>query len=149
MLFYGPGNGAWLSMNNQRNGDLAKRSGVSAEVIQEAQLKAVGRVLNWRGLTVALQEREVKKAVRRTAAGAVAVSLPWVARGILYSLPSVARGTTRVGIGYRIGRFAMRGAPRALTRAVPILGWALLAWDVYTVTTRGELWGVQIWSQEG
>lgn len=147
MLFYGPGNGDWISFVNQTNGDVARRAGVPASVIQDAQLEAIGRRFNWQGLTAAYGEREVKKRARRTALAAAAASTPYVFRGILAALPSKPAGPTPVGKGYRTIRFVQRFAPRALGRLIPYVGLAFIAYDVYTVTTRGELWGVKIWTE--
>jgi len=45
-------------------------------------------------------------------------------------------------------RVLARKAPvRVLSRVVPYVGWGLAAWDVYTITMRGELWGVQIYEK--
>lgn len=45
-------------------------------------------------------------------------------------------------------RLATRGLTKLGLRAIPYIGWGLLAWDVYTVTTRGELWGVKLYTEE-
>jgi hypothetical protein len=47
-----------------------------------------------------------------------------------------------------IRRVATRGVTKLGLRVIPYVGWGLLAWDVYTVTTRGELWGVQLYTEE-
>lgn len=41
-----------------------------------------------------------------------------------------------------------RGATKLGLRALPVIGWGLLAYDVYTVSTRGELWGVKVYEEE-
>ena len=47
-----------------------------------------------------------------------------------------------------IKRVAIRAVARTPLRVIPYIGWGLLAWDVYTVTTRGELWGVKLYTEE-
>lgn len=45
-------------------------------------------------------------------------------------------------------RVVVRGLSRGAFRVIPYVGWGLLAWDVYTVSTRGELWGVKLYTEE-
>lgn len=47
-----------------------------------------------------------------------------------------------------IKRVAARGVTKVGLRVIPYVGWGLLAWDVYTVSTRGELWGVKLYTEE-
>ena len=45
-------------------------------------------------------------------------------------------------------RLVTRGVAKLGLRIIPYVGWGLLAWDVYTVSTRGELWGVKLYTEE-
>lgn len=45
-------------------------------------------------------------------------------------------------------RLAKRGIVRLGVRAIPIAGWGFLLYDIYTVSTKGELWGVSLWTEE-
>ena len=47
-----------------------------------------------------------------------------------------------------VRRLVTRGVAKAGFRIIPYVGWGLLAWDIYTVTTRGELWGVKLYTEE-
>lgn len=47
-----------------------------------------------------------------------------------------------------VKRVAKRGIVRLGIRAVPVLGWGFLLYDIYTVTFKGELWGVSLWTEE-
>lgn len=45
-------------------------------------------------------------------------------------------------------RLVKRGLVRVGARAIPVLGWGFLAYDVFTVTVHGELWGVKLYEEE-
>ena len=45
-------------------------------------------------------------------------------------------------------RLAVRGAASLGLKAIPIVGWGFLAYDIYTVAAHGELWGVKLYEEE-
>ena len=155
MMFYGPGNGGgldWVSFNNQLNGDRAAALGVPKLVIRDAQLEAVGRRFNWNGLGQALVEEKIQRRLTRSGVGVGLAVAPFLGRALVANLPNWvgagAVGSTRAVTRYGVARALTSRAPRRLfVRVVPYLGWAMLAYDIYTITFKGELWGVQLWSE--
>lgn len=155
MLFYGPGNGDtldWISFQNQVNGDRARALDVPADVIQAAQLEAVGRRFNWDGISKQLLEEKIQRHLRIRAIGYALAAAPMVGKAILARVPSsvwaAKVGSKKAVTRYAVGRALVSRAPRRLfVRVVPYVGWAMIAYDLYTVTFKGELWGVQLWSE--
>lgn len=156
VFFYGPGNGDgldWVSFNNQLNGDRARRLGVPANVIVDAQVRAVGRRFNWRGLGQAFVDEKITRRVTRSAVGIGLAVYPVAARSVIANVPSWVwagkAGSRRAVARAATVRAVVSRAPRRLfVRVVPYLGWAMLAYDLYTITFKGELWGVQLWSED-
>jgi hypothetical protein len=173
----GGGPGSWMSIQNQMMGDMAIRSGVSKTTVLTVQEFATVRKINWQAikskvasqllgprlfaladsvitarwalqfyysvsltnLTLAASKGGIKAAaaqqaiLRVTAAGGSTVA------------PTITRQAARAAIRRQIVK---RGAVKLGLRAIPYVGWGLLAWDVYTITTRGELWGVKLYTEE-
>jgi len=68
-------------------------------------------------------------------------------RAVGYS-PMISPATQAGGRRAIRRRFALRAGAKVGLRIVPVVGYALLAYDIYTITTRGELWGVKIYEEE-
>ena len=155
MLFYGPGNGDgldWVGFTNQLRGDQASRMGVPAAVIREAQIEAVGRRLNWSGIGEAFLEEKVRRRAQVSAAIYTLAGATWLTRVAIARLPSsvwaAKVGTKKAVTRYAVSRALLSRAPRRLiVRVIPYVGWAMLAYDAYTVTFKGELWGVPLWTE--
>jgi hypothetical protein len=99
--------------------------------------------VNWSALAQAYTEKQVRSRLRGYAIVSTVVGARLGARALIAALPSVAAGTTRLGAGWRVVQ-AGRVLGRVGVRAVPWIGWGLVAYDIYTLTTRGELWGVEV-----
>lgn len=147
LLFYGPGNGAWDLIQQDARIQVARAAKVPEPVILEAieqgDVEQTGGQVNWSALAQAYTEKQVRTRLRGYAIVSTVVGARLGARALLAALPSVAAGTTRIGAGWRVVQ-AGRLAGRLGLRAVPWIGWGLVAWDIYTLTTRGELWGVEV-----
>ena len=155
MLFYGPGNGDtldWVAFQNKLRGDQARRFGVPSDVIKAAQLDAVGRRFNWQGISEALVQEKIRRHLRIRAFGLALAVAPYVGRTIIANVPSslwaAKVGSKKAITRYSVSRALVSRAPRRLfVRVIPYVGWAMLAYDLYTVTFKGELWGVDLWSE--
>lgn len=155
MMFYGPGNGDgldWVSFTNQIRGDQARRLGVPADVIRDAQLEAVGRRFNWEAIGQQLLEEKIQRQLRIRAIGYALAAAPMIGQAIIARLPSsvwaAKVGSKKAVKRWAVARALTSRAPRRLfVRVIPYVGWAMVAYDVYTVTFKGELWGVQLWSE--
>lgn len=155
MLFYGPGNGDtldWVSFQNQVRGDQARQLGVPADVIRAAQMDAIGRRFNWDGISKQLLEEKIQRHLKLRAVGYALAAAPMLGKAIAARVPAsvwaAKVGTKKAVTRYGVVRALTSRAPRRLfVRVVPYLGWAMIGYDLYTVTFKGELWGVQLWSE--
>lgn len=147
MLFYGPGNGDWDLIQQDARIEVARSSNIPEpivlEAIEQAQVEQTGASVNWSALAQAYTEKQVRSRLRGYAIVSTVVGARLGARALIAALPSVAAGTTRLGAGWRVVQ-AGRVLGRVGVRAVPWIGWGLVAYDIYTLTTRGELWGVEV-----
>jgi hypothetical protein len=183
-LFHGPGGSphAWLSINNQVNGDLASRAGVPDKTILLVQETTTIRSLNWNvigrkvtsyillprlaGLTsnvllarwayLTYLSYTMDNLVIQASAGglkgrAATIGLQRAAANVGLSrqparvIDPLAQRTARRQIARRA---ALRAGTQIGLRAVPIIGYGLLAYDIYTLTAHGELMGVKIYESE-
>ncbi len=155
MLFYGPGNVSlinWQTLNLEHRNAVAANAGISNATIQRAnnQLVFIGpKNVNWRDVANAGARTYVE---RLGSSSKLFVGL---------ALTRAALGGTALALesyGYRVGsKAADRAAIRFATvfrltgrvggRLIPYVGTALIAYDVYTLTTRGEIWGVEVFEQ--
>jgi len=168
VLFYGPGNGEagihWTVFQGQYRTELALEAGVSEETIRNYLVIPLGDRgrLNFSGLTRAYAERQVKRKLKAyTAIVTLQYGVPFVNRTIAWQryksaympLDLAAKGgarkiATKEAVEFGVYRVLARKAPvRVISRVVPYVGWGLAAWDIYTITFRGELWGVQIYEK--
>lgn len=183
-LFHGPGGSshAWLSINNQVNGDLASRAGVSDKTILLVQETMTIRTIAWgvigrkvtsyillprlAGLTsnvlmarwayLTYLSYTMDNLVIQASAGglkgkAANIGLQRAAANVGLSrqparvIDPLAQRTARRQIARRT---ALRVGAQLGLRAVPIIGYGLLAYDIYTLSVHGELYGVQVWDKE-
>lgn len=184
-LFHGPGgsDAAWLSINNQTNGERARTTGVSSNTILVAQNYMTIRKLAWSNFnSIPIGQILGPLSFRLAELGLLArwIQIEYYARtmgvagmtagkysakryggiiaaqrlGLQYtqtsmSAASAAGVTSRRQARRQITkRLAKRGLVRVGIRAIPVLGWGFLAYDIYTVTFKGELWGVSLWTEE-
>jgi len=167
MLFYGPGGGDfvdWQAFQTMGMVDDALALGISEKTIRNYLVIPLGHrgQLNFHGLTRAYAERQVKRRLKAyTAILTLQYGIPfathhlaWVRYQRAYAALDVAAGGAVRRIAAKeaaeaaVFRVLARKAPvRVLSRVVPYVGWGLAAWDVYTITFRGELWGVQIYEK--
>ncbi|WP_438995708.1 hypothetical protein [Poseidonia sp.] len=167
-MFYGPGNGEaginWTVFQGQYQTELAIEAGISQETIRNYLVIPLGDRgrLNFSGLTRAYAERQVRRRIKAyTAIITLQYGVPFVTRQIAWMryqrayapLDIAAKGAarkiaTKEAIEFGAFRLLARRAPvRVISRVVPYVGWGLAAWDIYTITFRGELWGVQIYEK--
>lgn len=183
-LFHGPGGSshAWLSINNQVNGDLAARAGVPDKTILLVQTVTTTRSLAWgvigrkalshvllpklAGLTgnvlmarwaylTYLSYTMDNLAIQASAGGlkgrAANIGLQRAAANVGLSrqparvIDPLAQRTARRQIARRT---ALRVGSQLGLRAIPIIGYGILAYDIYTLTAHGELMGVKIYESE-
>jgi hypothetical protein len=155
MLFYGPGNVSlinWESLNLEHRNAVAANAGISNATIQRAnnQLVFIGpRNLNWREVANAGAKTYVERLtssaklyvglrLTRAALGGSALALE------SYYYRTGAKAADRAAI--RLAT-AFRLTGRVGGRLIPYVGTALIAYDVYTLTTRGEIWGVEVFEK--
>lgn len=168
MLFHGPGNGEaginWMAFQSQYRANLAISAGVPEKRVRDYLVIPLGDHgrLNFSGLTRAYAERQVKRRIKAyTALLTLQYGIPFVTRQAAWlryqakyaALDAAAGGAVRriaakEATEAAIGRLLIRRAPtRVVSRFIPYVGWGLAAWDIYTITFRGELWGVQIYEK--
>ena len=183
-LFHGPGGTghAWLSINNQVNGDLAARAGVpnstillvqETTTIRKIAWGTIGRrvtstillpklagltsnvlLLRWSYLTY-LSYTMDNLVIQASAGGlkgrAANIGLQRAAANVGLSraparvIDPLASRTARRQIAKRT---ALRVGSQLGLRAVPIIGYGVLAYDIYTLTAHGELAGIKIYESE-
>ena len=153
VLFYGPGTSLdWVGFSNQIRGQQARDLGVPANVIREAQIQAVGQKFNFAGLSHAFVDEKLRRRIQITAVLYATAAIPWLTRAVLARLPSSV-GAGAVGSRAAIFRagtiraLSRRGLSRLALRVIPYIGWIAIGYDIYTVVTRGELWGVPIFTE--
>ena len=184
-LFHGPGgsDAAWLSINNQSNGGMARLVGVNKNTILVAQEYMTIRRLTWSNFnSVPIGQILGPLSFRLAEFGLMArwIQIEYYARtmgvagasagkysakrygsiiaaqrlGLQYTQTSLSAASA-AGVTSRrqarrqiVKRLAKRGIARVGVRAIPILGWGFLAYDIYTVSFKGELWGVSLWTEE-
>jgi hypothetical protein len=79
----------------------------------------------------------------------VATTYKWIAKEQRYSLLPTFHTYRHPSPSYRWGRrLAGRVGGSLTSRLVPLMGWALLAYDVYDLTVNKSLWGFDL-SNEG
>jgi hypothetical protein len=72
----------------------------------------------------------------------VAVTYKWIAAEQRYSLLPTFHTYRHPSPAYRAGaRYGGKLGGRIATRLVPVLGWAMVAYDVYDVVVNRSLWG--------
>lgn len=168
LLFYGPGNGEaginWKVFQGQYQADLAIGAGVPESTVRNLLIVPLGDYgrLNFSGLTKAYATRQVKRRIKAyTAILTLQYGIPFVTRQVAwlryqsaYQALDVAAGgavrriATKEAAEAAVFRVLARKAPvRVISRVVPYVGWGLAAWDIYTITFRGELWGVQVYEK--
>ena len=168
MLFYGPGNGEagidWEAFQIQHRSQQALTAGVPESSVRDFLIIPLGDRgrLNFTGLTRAYAERQVKRRARAYAAVlSLQYGIPFITKQAAFLRYQSAYAALDVGVSVGARRIAtreaaeaamfrvlMRKAPvRIVSRVVPYVGWGLAAWDIFTITTRGELWGVQIYEK--
>lgn len=155
MLFYGPGNGDtldWVSFQNQLRGEQARSLGVPADVIQAAQIELAFSHFNWDAITKQLLEEKIRRHLTIRAVGYALAVAPLVGQAIISRLPAsvwaAKVGSKQAVKRYAITRALVSRAPRRLfVRVIPWVGWAMVAYDIYTFTVKGEVWGVQIYEK--
>lgn len=184
-LFHGPGgsDAAWLSINNQVNGEIANTAGVRTNTILVAQNYMTVRRLAWSNFnSVPIGQILGPLSFRLAELGLLArwIQIEYYARtlgvsgmtagkrsakryggiiaaqrlGLQYTQTSLSAASAAGVTSRRQARRAItkrlvkRGAVRLGARAIPILGWGFLGYDVYTVTVKGELWGVKLYEEE-
>lgn len=147
LLFYGPGNSDWDLIQQSARIQVAQSAKVPDEVIlraiEQVEVEQTGSQINWQELAQAYTEKKVRSRFVGYGIVSLVVGARLGGRALIAALPSAAAGSTRLGFGWRAvnaARFVGRGA----TRAIPWVGWAMVGWDIYTLTTRGELWGVKV-----
>ena len=184
-LFHGPGgsDAAWLSINNQVNGERANAAGVRTNTILVAQNYMTIRRMTWSNFnSIPIGQILGPLSFRLAELGLIArwIQIEYYARtlgvsGMTAGKRSAKRygaiiASQRLGLQYTqtslsaasaagvtsrrqakraiAKRIAKRGLVRVGLRAIPVVGWGFLAYDVFTVTTRGELWGVKLYEEE-
>lgn len=168
---------SWLSLSNQRNGEYARSLGVPSATIYQVQQFQTIRTLQWQAITAkatmqilgprvfsiastALTARwayQFVLSVRMTnltaglasggvkAAAATQAAQRITASGGYTAATLASRRTARRQITKRL---AVRAAAQIGLKAIPIVGWGFLAYDIYTVAAHGELWGVKLYEEE-
>ena len=167
-MFYGPGGGEagidWIAFQSQHRAQIAIEAGVPDREVRDYLVIPIGShgQLNFHGLTRAYAERQVKRRIKAyTALLTLQYGIPFVTRQAAwmryqakYAALDAAAGAalrkygTREVVEYGVARALVKKAPtRVISRFIPYVGWGLAAWDIYTITFRGELWGVQIYEK--
>lgn len=168
VLFYGPGGGEagidWIAFQSQHRAEIAIQAGVPKRVVRDYLVIPLGShgQLNFHGLTRAYAERQVKRRIKAyTALLTLQYGIPFVTRQAAwmryqtkYAALDAAAGAAfrkkgaQEAVEYAVARALIKKAPtRVVSRFIPYVGWGLAAWDIYTITFRGELWGVQIYEK--
>jgi len=167
MMFYGPGGGEhedWQSFQMVVNVDDALAVGVPESTLRENLLFQIGSHgrFNFNGLSKAYAQRQVKRRVKAyTAIATLHYGIPFVTRRIAYAryatayrpLDIAAGASTRKYAKREVAEFtvyrvlARRAPTRVIARFIPYVGWGLAGYDIWTITTQGKLWGVQIYEK--